>query len=301
MLVILAVLCSLGSFDPALRNATANPSPPPNIGPLTPYLNPKKLFLRSDVALIVDGREGYVLFEKNMHTRRPIASLTKLMTAMVTLDAQLSLDEMITITKADRDRMRGSASKLSFGTKLTRRDLLEIALAASENRAATALGRTYPGGMQAMVAAMNSKARQLGMKHTSFRDPAGLHHGNISTAADLSILVNSAYRYPLIRELTTVRTDFVTDRRTGWKIKFVNTNRLVRSRQWTIDLSKTGYIADAGHCLVMRAEIADRPVNVVLLNSWGEFSKYGDANRIRKWLDHAARKAEKTARTADAG
>jgi len=263
---------------------------------LIPHLNPKKLYLRSDVALITDGRQGRVLFEKNENTQRPIASLTKLMTAMVVLDANLPGEEIITITKADRDRLRGSGSKLSFGTKLTRRDLLEMALAASENRAAAALGRTYPGGMEAIVDAMNGKARQLGMQDTVFRDPAGLHYGNLSTAADLSILVEAAYRYPLIRELSTIRTDYVTDLRSGWKIRFVNTNRLVRTGQWTIDLSKTGYIAEAGHCLVMRVEIADRPVIVVLLNSWGELTKYGDANRIRKWLDQADQKARESAR-----
>lgn len=263
--------------------------------PLFSHLNPRKLYLRSDAVLVTDGREGQVLFEKNMHIRRPIASLTKLMTAMVVLDAHLPGEEIVTITKADRDRLRGSGSKLSFGTKLTRRDLLEMALAASENRAAAALGRTFPGGTEAIVAAMNEKARQLGMQDTAFQDPAGLHYGNLSTAADLSTLVEAAYRYPLIRELSTIGTDFVTDLRTGWKIRFVNTNRLVRNGRWNIDLSKTGYIAEAGHCLVMRAEIADRPVIVVLLNSWGELTKYGDANRIRQWLDHADQKARETA------
>ncbi len=296
MVLLLAVQLTLGCSDPGPRPVLANSLPQRNTeNSLLSYLDPKKLFLRSDVALIVDGREGRVLFEKNMHAQRPIASLTKLMTAMVILDAKLPLEEVITITKADRDRLHGSGSKLSFGTKLTRHDLLEIALAGSENRAALALGRTYPGGAEAIVAAMNEKARELGMKDTVFRDAAGLHRGNISTAADLSTLVEAAYRYPLIRELTTVGMDFVMDRRTGWKIKFMNTNRLVRNERWNIGLSKTGYIADSGHCLVMQAEIADRPVIVVLLNSWGEWSKYGDANRIRKWLDHAVQKARETA------
>jgi D-alanyl-D-alanine endopeptidase (penicillin-binding protein 7) len=145
---------------------------------------------------------------------------------------------------------------------------------------------------------MNDKARGLGMKDTVFRDAAGLHGGNLSTAADLVTLVEAADRYPLIRELSTVGMDFVTDHRSGWKIRFVNTNRLVRNGRWNIGLSKTGYIADSGHCLVMRTEIADRPVIVVLLNSWGELTKYGDANRIRKWLDTAGQKAMETARAA---
>jgi len=279
--------------------SAAEVPPPPQIeSPLTPYLDPKKLFLYSGVALVMDDRDGRVLFEKNRHARQPIASLTKLMTAMVVIDAGLPADEVIMITRTDRDRLRGSGSKLSFGTQLTRRDLLKIALAGSENRAAAALGRTYPGGAEAMVAAMNDKAGKLGMKDSVFRDAAGLHSGNVSTAEDLAVLVEAAGRYPLIRELTTVGTDFVTDRRTGWRIMFVNTNRLVRNGQWNIEVSKTGYIAEAGHCLVMRAEITDRPVTVVLLNSWGELSKYGDANRIRKWLVQAGQKARQTVRVS---
>jgi len=296
--LLLAVQLTLGCTESSqARPAPANfLSQQETEDSLLPHLNPKKLYLRSDVVLVTDGREGQVLFEKNMHIRRPIASLTKLMTAMVVLDANLPEDEVITITKEDRDRLRGSGSKISLGTKLTRRDLLEMALAASENRAASALGRTFPGGTGAIVAAMNEKAKQLGMQDTAFQDPAGLRYGNLSTAADLSTMMDAAYRYPLIRELTTVGTDFVTDLRTGWKIRFVNTNRLVRTGRWNIDLSKTGYIAEAGHCLVMRAEIADRPVIVVLLNSWGELTKYGDANRIRQWLDRADQKARQTAR-----
>jgi D-alanyl-D-alanine endopeptidase (penicillin-binding protein 7) len=256
--------------------------------------------VHSDAVLVLDDRDGRVLYGKNMHVKRPIASLTKLMTAMVALDAGLPGDEVITITRADRDRLRGSGSKLSFGTKLTRLDLIKIALAGSENRAAMALGRTYHGGTGHFVATMNDKARRLGLKETVFRDPAGLHQGNMSTAADLATLVEAASRYALIREFTTVGSSSVTDRRTGWKVRFVNTNRLVRNGLWDIELSKTGYIADAGHCLLMRAEIADRMVTVVLLNSWGELTKYGDANRIRKWLDRADRKARGAARAMQA-
>lgn len=275
-------------------------SPAASDDPLLSYLDPRKLSLRSQAALVVDDREGQVLYERNMHVKRPIASLTKLMTAMVVLDAGLPNDEVITITREDRDRLRGSGSKLSFGTKLTRRDLIKIALAGSENRAAIALARTYPGGAAHFVMTMNDKARRLGLTETAFRDPAGLHRGNMSTAADLASLVKAATRYALIREFTTVGTGSVTDRRTGWKVRFVNTNRLVRNRQWDIELSKTGYIADAGHCLLMRAEIAERPVTLVLLNSWGELTKYGDANRIRKWLDRADQKARNAARELQA-
>jgi D-alanyl-D-alanine endopeptidase (penicillin-binding protein 7) len=317
IVLLLAVQLGVGYADPGLPQPDQQAgdgqgqagSPPAVVDspqqysaedPLISYLDPKKLSLRSDAALIVDGHEGRVLFEKKAHIQRPIASLTKLMTAMVILDANLPLEEVITITKEDRDRLLGSRSKLSFGTQLTRRDLLEIALAKSENRAALALGRTYPGGAEAIVTAMNTKASDLGMKDTVFRDAAGLHRGNISTATDLVTLVEAAYCYPLIRELTTVKMDFVTDLRTGWKIEFMNTNRLVRNDQWNIGLSKTGYIAESGHCLIMQAEIADRPVIVVLLNSWGQWSKYGDANRIRKWLDRAGEKArEKTAHVSE--
>jgi serine-type D-Ala-D-Ala endopeptidase (penicillin-binding protein 7) len=278
-------------------NALASPPPPePSVEySLLPHLDSRSLYLKSDVALVLDEAEGTVLYEKKTHERRPIASLAKLMTAMVTLDAGLSEDEVITITRKDRDRLRGSRSKLSYGTKLTRSDLLKIALAGSENRAALALGRTYPGGKEAFVAAMNEKAKRLGMNDSVFRDPAGLNSGNLSTATDLVRMVNAAYRYPSIRDFTTVGTDYVTDRRSGWKVRFVNTNRLVRNGKWDIDLSKTGYIADAGHCLVMRAEIADRPVTLVLLNSWGTLTKYGDANRIRKWLRRADQKARQAA------
>jgi len=314
---LMAALFSFGDFwqpGPAAVLADSQPeprlqdvpvpspseSPAPSDDPLLSYLEPRKLSLRSQAALVVDDREGQVLYGRNMHVKRPIASLTKLMTAMVVLDAGLPDDEVITITRADRDRLRGSGSKLSFGTKLTRRDLIKIALAGSENRAAIALARTYPGGTAHFVMTMNDKARRLGLTETAFRDPAGLHRGNMSTAADLVELVKAASRYALIREFTTVGTGSVTDRRTGWKVRFVNTNRLVRNRQWDIELSKTGYIADAGHCLLMRAEIADRPVTLVLLNSWGELTKYGDANRIRKWIDRADQKARNAARDLQA-
>ena len=297
----LAVQLTLGCSDQGgPRPVSANSTPQRNAeNSSLSSPDPKKLFVRSDAALVVDVREGRVLFEKKMHAQRPIASLTKLMTAMVILDAELPEEEVITITRADRDRLRGSGSKLSFGTQLTRRDLLKIALAGSENRAAAALGRTYPGGPEVLVAAMNNKARGLGMKETAFRDAAGLNRGNVSTAADLAALVEAADRYPPIREISTDGMDFVTDLRTGWKVRFMNTNRLVRNGRWNISLSKTGYIAESGHCLVMRAEIAARPVIVVLLNSWGELTKYGDANRIRNWLDRAGPKARETSHAAE--
>jgi D-alanyl-D-alanine endopeptidase (penicillin-binding protein 7) len=255
------------------------------------HADPRGLFLRSSVALVLDDEEGVPLFERNADEQRPIASLTKLMTAIVCLDAELPLDEVITITRQDRDRLRGSKSRLSYGTRLTRKDALYIALAASENRAANALGRSYPGGRQAFVDAMNAKAEQLGMESTNFSDPTGLSSGNVSSARDLARLIEAAARYTLIREVTTRPLGSVTDLRSGWKVEFFNTNRLVRRKDWDIRLSKTGYIADAGNCLVMKAELADRPVTIILLNSWGKLSKFGDSNRIRKWLGETVARA----------
>jgi len=248
------------------------------------HAKPQDLFLRSSVALVLDEEDGVALFERNADEQRPIASLTKLMTAIVCLDAGLPLDETITIVREDRDRLRGSKSRLSFGTKLTRRDALYIALAASENRAASALARKYPGGRKAFVRAMNARAEQLDMRKTHFGDPTGLSSRNVSTARDLAKLLQAASDYSLIRDMTTRPLGSVTDLRSGWKIEFFNTNRLVRRKDWKIRLSKTGYIADAGNCLAMKADLSDRPVTIILLNSWGKLSKFGDSSRIRKWL-----------------
>jgi len=217
--------------------------------------------------------------------------VTKLMTAMVTLDRHLPMGEVITIAPADRDRLRGSASRLRIGVKLTRHDLLFAALAASDNRAAAALARTYPGGRGAMLRMMNEKARILGMHNTHYADPAGLNNGSVSTAGDLATLVYAAIKYPLIREFTTTSEFTVTDLRRHKPIEFVNTNRLVRSAAWDINLSKTGYTDDAGNCLVMETVIGERPVIIVLLNSWGKLSKYGDSRRIRDWLIRNERRA----------
>ena len=261
---------------------------------LVSYLNPKKLFLHSSTALVLDLNDGTVLYEKETRKQMPIASLTKLMTAMVVIDKNLDLDEKIRIKRIDRDRLRGSRSRLAFGTILTRDDMLKIALAASENRATKALARTYPGGHKAFVAAMNKKAKILGMKNTSFKDSSGLHSKNVSTAEDLIKLIIAANRYPLIKKYTTLGKSYVTDLRSGWKVEFFNTNRLVRRKNWDIALSKTGYIADAGHCLVMHTTINERPMAIVLLNSWGKLSKFGDSNRIKRWLINGEKRAEKT-------
>jgi D-alanyl-D-alanine endopeptidase (penicillin-binding protein 7) len=247
--------------------------------------------LRSSAALVMDEREGVVLFGRNVEEQHPIASVTKLMTAMVTLDRHLPMREIIAITPEDRDRLRGSASRLPIGAKLSRHDVLFAALAASDNRAAAALARTYPDGRKTMLRIMNEKARILGMTNTHFADPAGLNNGSVSTARDLVTLVSAAMKYPLIQEFTTTGEFSVIDHRRNRPIEFVNTNRLVRSSAWDINLSKTGYTDDAGNCLVMQAVIGERPVIIVLLNSWGKLSKYGDSRRIRDWLLRNERRA----------
>lgn len=246
----------------------------------------KKVFLRSSVALVQDADSGETILAKNSDQVAPIASITKLMTAMVILDRGLDLNDEIVVSREDIDHLKGSHSRLRVGTRLTRRELLLLALMASENRAAAALGRTYPGGTEEFVAAMNRKARALGMHETHYVDPTGLDSGNVSSAEDLARLVKAADEYPLIREFTTTERAVVRTR--GQKLAFVNTNRLVRNPRWDIYLSKTGYISEAGRCLVMRVRVASKDLIVVLLDSWGKYSRFGDANRIRKWLESSA-------------
>jgi len=246
----------------------------------------KKVFLRSSVALVQDADSGETILAKNSDAVLPIASITKLMTAMVILDRGLDLQEEVVVSREDIDRLKGTRSRLRPGSRLTRNELLLIALMASENRAAAALGRTYPGGTEEFVAAMNRKARALGMEDTHYVDPTGLDSGNVSSARDLAKLVKAATSYPLIREYTTREGAQVTAR--GRKLSYANTNRLVRNPRWDIDLSKTGYISEAGRCLVMRVRVASKDLIVVLLDSWGKYSRLGDANRIRKWLESSA-------------
>jgi D-alanyl-D-alanine endopeptidase (penicillin-binding protein 7) len=248
------------------------------------YASHARLRLQSHVALVYDEREHEVIFERNVHEVLPIASLTKLMTAMVVLDAGQPLDEVITISKEDKDRIRYSRSRLRAGMQFTRKDLLLIALVASENRAALALARTYPGGTSAFVTAMNNKAHRLGLSKTHFSDPAGLHNDNESTAYEMMQIVRAAGEYFMIREFTTQTKDSIINLKNGRKVEFGNTNRLVKQDSWPITLSKTGFTGDAGNCLVMKTEINDRPVIIVLLDSWGKLSKYGDSNRLKKWL-----------------
>ena len=254
------------------------------------YGQPNRLSLKSGVAIIMDDREGIMLYGRNVDHPRPIASLTKLMTALVILESGLVLDEPIEITRADRDRLRGTRSRLGFGGVFTRHDLLRAALGASDNRAATALARSYPGGQEAMVQAMNAKAKQLGMTQTRFADGSGLDNGNVSTARDLTLLVAETQKHPQFHTLTTTASFRVVNQASGREIAFHNTSRLVRGDAWDINLSKTGYTAAAGNCLIMQATIANRPLTIVLLNSWGKYSRYGDANRIHQWLQKAERR-----------
>jgi D-alanyl-D-alanine endopeptidase (penicillin-binding protein 7) len=243
------------------------------------------LDLRSNVALVVDNSTGEAVVSKNIRDVQPIASITKLMTALVVLDGNHALTQRIAITGDDIDSERGSRSRLKVGSELPRSDLLHLALMASENRAAHALGRSHPGGLPAFVEAMNEKARALGMERTRFVDPTGLSSSNVSTAEDLVKLVKAANKVNLIRAYSTDPQYGVA--LAGREVRFHNTNRLVAASGWEVLLSKTGFINEAGRCLVMEARVDGRALTFVLLDSWGKYSRIGDANRIRKWLTSA--------------
>ncbi|MES2959929.1 MAG: D-alanyl-D-alanine endopeptidase [Pseudomonadota bacterium] len=240
------------------------------------------LELKSSVALVLDQETNEVLFSKNPQAVLPIASITKLMTALVVSEAKQPLDEVLSIGGEDIDTEKGSRSRLQVGTRLTREEMLHLALMASENRAANALGRHYPGGLAAFVAAMNLKAQTLGMKDTRYVEPTGLSSRNQSSAADLAVLVREADKHSLIRQLSTSPAHEVAIGKRN--VNFRNTNGLVRSGEWDIGLQKTGYISEAGRCLVMQAQLSGRKLIMVLLDSAGKYSRIGDAERIRKWL-----------------
>ncbi|MEN6585870.1 MAG: D-alanyl-D-alanine endopeptidase [Sulfuricella sp.] len=242
------------------------------------------LKLASSVAMIVDQSSGTTIYSHNATNQAPIASITKLMTAMVLLDAKLNMAEPITVAEDDVDSLRNSGSRLHVGTTLSRQEMLQIALMASENRAAHAVARTYPGGTASFVAAMNRKAAELGMSHSHFVDPTGLHSENVSTAEDLVKMVKAGHDYEQIRAMTTTEAYDVVQNN-GRLTPYKNTNALVKSPSWDIGLSKTGFINEAGRCLVMQAKIASRPVIIVLLDSWGKYTRIADANRVKKWLE----------------
>jgi D-alanyl-D-alanine endopeptidase (penicillin-binding protein 7) len=245
----------------------------------------KVVYLRSSAVMVQDAETGEIVLNKNSDAIVPIASITKLVTAMVILDRGLDLEQRIVVSREDIGTVKGKGtrSRLMPGSVLTRDELLLLALMASENRAAAALGRTYPGGMPAFVQAMNDKATDLGMTDSRFVEPTGLSPANVASPRDLVKLVRAAHGYPLIREYST--REYATVHPYKRPLRFVNTNNLVRNSHWDIELSKTGYISEAGRCLVMHVRLASKDLIVVLLDSWGKQSRIGDANRIRKWLE----------------
>jgi D-alanyl-D-alanine endopeptidase (penicillin-binding protein 7) len=247
--------------------------------------DPAKLKLASANALVIDADTQQPLYAKGADEITPIASLTKLMTAIVTIDSGASLDEALAVDVGDFDFLKGSSSRLSLGATLPRREMLRLALMSSENRAASTLARHHPGGAGAFVAAMNAKARALGMTRTRFEDPTGLSPNNVSTASDLARLVHASAAYPLIRDFSTTPSHFVELQPTGRVLGFNNSNRLVSLADWDIQVQKTGYIREAGRCLVMLANVASKPMIIVLLDSVGKFTRLGDAQRVKHWLE----------------
>ncbi len=238
--------------------------------------------LSSQSALIFNNKTGEVLYQKNPDRVMPIASISKLMSAMVVLDAHLDMNEPITITEAEIDRLKGTGSRLSIGTTLTRGELLHLSLMSSENRATHALGRTYPGGLSAFVAAMNAKAQSLGMSSSRFYEPTGLNFQNVSTARDLNRMVAAASKYPLIRKNSTSNYGSV------WTVNgrqnYKNSNALVREGSWNIELQKTGYIREAGRSMVVKANVQNQPITIVLLNSPSSTTRVNDARKIESWM-----------------
>jgi D-alanyl-D-alanine endopeptidase (penicillin-binding protein 7) len=266
------------------RLARAAAAQPPSYGQIAGLQNvPDALRLKSNAALVVDQETNEVLFKKNESAVLPIASLTKLMTGLVLTEANLPMDEMVAITQEDVDTEKGSSSRLRVGTELSRGDLLHLALMSSENRAAHALGRTYPAGLPEFVRLMNAKAQTLGMKDTRYVEPTGLSSSNQSSAQDLVKLVGAAHQQPVLRELTTSAAYQVT---VGKRLmQFNTTNRLVKNPAWDIGLQKTGYISEAGRCLVMQTTVAGRRLIMVFLDSVGKLTRIADAERVRHWLE----------------
>jgi serine-type D-Ala-D-Ala endopeptidase (penicillin-binding protein 7) len=242
------------------------------------------LDLKSSVAFVIDQDTNEVLLNKNSRVVLPIASITKLMTAVIVTEARLPMDEMLTVTQEDLEATAGSRSRLALGTQLSRNEMLHLALMSSENRAAHVLGRSFPGGIGAFIVAMNNKAQALGMGDTRFVEPTGLSMNNRSSALDLSRLVRVAHQHPIIRDLSTSLEAVVPVGLQNTQTQFRNTNSLVRNPDWEIGLQKTGYISAAGRCLVMQAQMAGRKLIFVLLDSAGKYSRLGDAERIKTWL-----------------
>jgi len=288
-----------GRHHSAMRRVAFEPRQPTVGQAFGLHETPDSLMLRSGVAYVVDQNTLEPLFDKNSHAVVPIASISKLMTAMVVLDSKAPLSEPIEVTDEDRDYEKNTGSRLSVGSVLSREDMLHIALMASENRAAAALSRYYPGGRPAFIAAMNAKAKQLGMTDTHFENSTGLTSHNVSTARDLVKMVNAAYQYPMIRQFSTDRSyDVFTGKR---NLAYNSTNALVRNASWDIGLQKTGFINEAGECLVMQTTIHNRQVIMVLLDSSGKYSRFADATRVRTWLDNGGADQQPRITSADAG
>lgn len=269
----------------AVRSVAYQPRPPTVGQAFGLHETPDSLALRSSVAYVVDQNTSETLFDKNSRAVVPIASITKLMTAMVVLDSKAPLTEEISVTDEDRDYEKYTGSRLAVGSELSREDMLHIALMASENRAAAALSRYYPNGRPGFIAAMNAKAKMLGMTDTHFENSTGLTSLNVSSARDLVKMVNAAYQYPLIRKFSTDRSyDVFTGKR---NLAYNSTNALIRNPNWDIGLQKTGFINEAGECLVMQTTIHGRPVVIILLDSSGKYSRFADAGRLRGFLETA--------------
>ena len=283
--LIIVFACFLGLM-PAVASVAA------------PFPDPGKLRLASANVLVIDAQDGRRMYSKAADEVTPIASLTKLMTAMVVLDANPSLDDPVAVDMDDFDYIKGSRSRLRMGTTLSRGEMLRLALMSSENRAASSLARHYPGGNVAFVAAMNAKAAALGMTNTRFEDPTGLSPHNVSTANDLALMVGAAAQYPLIRDYTTTPAHFVEVQPSGQVLGFNNSNALVKNVAWDIQLQKTGYIREAGRCVVMLATIASRPIVIVLLDSLGKYTRLGDAQRVKHWLETGEAMPVPTAKAA---
>ncbi|HQT81214.1 D-alanyl-D-alanine endopeptidase precursor [Ferrovum sp. JA12] len=256
--------------------------------------NPSQINLLSRSALVIDELDHHVVFSKNPDPIQPIASITKLMTAVVVLESQQNLDEKLTVTKDDVDMLRFSSSHLRVGAQASRLEFLKMALIASENRAASALGRSYPGGLSAFVLKMNEEAKKLGMVHSHFADSSGLNGKNVSSAEDLVRLVEKARTIPLIHKITTTAEVTLPVGYHHQMVRFKNTNPLVAKQDWEIGLSKTGYINESGQCLVMEATITGRPMVIVLLDSHGHQARINDARRVRQWLEYRSRTTNTT-------
>ena len=247
--------------------------------------DPSNLHLASGSAMVIDLQTDKVLYSINPYVIVPIASVTKLMTAMVVLDAKQSMDEVIPVNISQTPEMKGVFSRVKLGSEMNRRDMLLITLMSSENRAAASLAHSYPGGYPAFILAMNAKAKALGMKHTAYVEPTGLSVYNVSTARDLTKLVMAARKYPMLSELSTTETKTVTFRKPAYSLVFNNTDHLVRKENWDIKLTKTGFTNQAGHCLVLLTTMANRPVSVVILDAFGKYTHFADASRLRKWME----------------